>query len=144
LFDPEVVGYMLKSQLGDQPFTDFQHWPAWRQLVGPVAAAIVEQTAQSLVMVQTVTNQSYWHELSTGMASYDLDIFHIVLDCQSDELRRRIDTDELESGAREWRLDHVGDFGDARAWLASQANAVIDTTYLTPEEVADRVLAQVA
>jgi hypothetical protein len=33
LFDPETVGYMLRSNLGDRPVPDFQHRPPW----GPLA-----------------------------------------------------------------------------------------------------------
>jgi hypothetical protein len=44
LFDPEIVGSMLKAHLVDHPVIDFQDWPAWRKLVAPIAAAVARQT----------------------------------------------------------------------------------------------------
>lgn len=144
LFDPELVGSMLKSQLSDQPVTDFQDWPAWRKLVGPSAAAVATQTNSSIILVQTVTNEGYWTELERSMNEHGLAVTHVCLVSDLDVLRRRIEADQIDAGARQWRLDHIRAFEDAHEWLTSNADAVIDTTHLTPEEVADRVLALVA
>jgi hypothetical protein len=46
-FDPEWVGYMLRANLADQNFTDFQQLPSWRTLV-PVVMADVDSTALSV------------------------------------------------------------------------------------------------
>jgi hypothetical protein len=144
MFDPEFVGYMLKTQLADQPFSDFQDWPAWRQLVGPTAAAVAQQTAQSLVVVQTVTSEKYWSELLRSMTDHDLNVTHVVLDCEPKELRRRVELDEVETGARQWRLDHVDSFVAAREWLRNRANQVIDTTHMDIDEIVGSILANVA
>ena len=38
LFDPEWVGYLLRANLSDHEFTDFQQLRPWRTLVPVVAA----------------------------------------------------------------------------------------------------------
>ena len=67
-------------------------------------------------------------------------VLHVVLDCDEAELRRRIETDEIESQALDWRLDHIAKFGTARPWLTQSADLVIDTTSLTPESTAEVVI----
>ncbi|MCZ2804519.1 hypothetical protein O2W18_05335 [Modestobacter sp. VKM Ac-2983] len=62
-----------------------------------------------------------------------------MLDVADDELTRRIRTDEVEPGARSWRLEHVRAYADARAWLVAAADLVVDCTTMTVEQVADEV-----
>jgi broad-specificity NMP kinase len=141
LFDPEHVGYLLAANLKDLQFDDFQDLPPWRTLVPVVADQIRRLTGcAAMVAVQTVLVEDYWNELRHGLADHDLPVFHVVLDCDETELRRRIDSDEVESQAREWRLEHIEKFQSARPWLTQSADLVIDTTGLTPEAVARRVV----
>lgn len=141
LFDPEHVGYLLAANLKDLEFDDFQDLPPWRTLVPVVADQLRRFTGcAAMVAVQTVLVEDYWNELRQGLAEHDLPVFHVVLDCQETELRRRIDTDEVESQARQWRLDHIENFHRAMPWLTRSADLVIDTTDLTPDDVARRVV----
>lgn len=143
-FDPEQVGYLLAGHLKDLEFDDFQELPPWRALVPAVAEEIVSYTGCSaLVAVQTVLVQSYWEELQAGLEQRDLPLFHVVLDCDEDELRRRIDNDEIEHQAKDWRLDHIAKFHAAREWLTGSADIVVDTTHSKPPEVAKAVIAAV-
>jgi len=140
-FDPEQVGYLLAGHLKDLEFDDFQDLPPWRALVPAVAEEIVDFTGCSaLVAVQTVLVQSYWEELRTGLKHRDLPLFHVVLDCNEDELRRRIENDAVEHQAKDWRLDHIAKFHGARDWLTRSADIVVDTTHLKPPEVAEAVI----
>lgn len=68
LFDPEHVGYMLRANLSDQEFTDFQQLPPWRMLVPVVMDEIARLTGDHLIAVQTVLVESYWRELEEGSA----------------------------------------------------------------------------
>ena len=74
------------------------------------------------------------------MSKQGLPVFHVALDCDEGELRRRIETDEIENEAMEWRLDHIGRFQEARSWLAEAADLVLDTTNLTPESAAATIV----
>lgn len=51
---------------------------------------------------------------------------------------RRIDTDTVETGARQWRLDHLAPYEAALPWLREEAT-VIDTTEVSPAQVAQRI-----
>lgn len=145
LFDPEHVGFLLAGSLRDHEFSDFQDLAPWRALVPVVANEIYRFTRpEAMVAVQTVLVADYWAELVEGFADRGLRIFHVLVDCEEDELRRRITTDEIESQASEWRLDHVARFQAARSWIADAADLVVDTTDVAPEEAADRIATAVA
>lgn len=145
-FDPEHVGYLVggAAQRWGHDFDDFQDLPPWRALVPVVAAELHRLARAPLVAVQTVLNEQYWAELSTGLADQGLPVVHLVLDCKPDELRRRIKADEVEAQARQWRLDHVETFERSRPWMSAAADAVVDTTSLSPDQVATEVLAAVS
>ena len=142
--DPETVGTMLMANLADRPPDDFQDLPAWRLLVPVVAGAIVDATSQDLVVVQTVTDHAYWSQLEAGMAEHGILVTHVVLDCAETELRRRIQDDGVEHRAYDWRVDHIDRFAAARPWLQREADLYLDTTLLTIDEVANRLVLEFA
>ena len=94
----------------------------------------------AMIAVQTVLVENYWAELSSGLTSRGLPILHVVLDCDEAELRQRIENDEAESQALEWRLDHLTKFEAARPWLTRSADLVLDTTDITPESGAEAIV----
>lgn len=136
LFDPETVGYMLQANLADHPVPDFQHWPPWRSLVVATAAELARFTGKHLIAVQTVLNQGYLAEIFTGLRASGLIIFHVLLDGREEALRARI---EASDEARQWRLDHLARYRDARSWLRREANLVVDTTGITAAQAASRI-----
>lgn len=140
LFDPEHVGYLLAANLKDLKFDDFQELAPWRTLVPVVANELVNFTGQRLVAVQTVLVEDYWRELRSGLDDFGLSVFHVVLDCDRPTLEARIRADEVESGALDWRLDHIATFADAKPWMTSRADLVVDTGNLTPDQVATTIL----
>jgi hypothetical protein len=144
LFDPETVGSMLVANLLDRRPLDFQDLPAWRQLVPISAAAVSAETAQNLVVVQTVTDRAYWANLSNGLREQGLEVAHVVLDCTDRVLRQRIAADVVEAGALDWRLGHIAAFAAARDWLTRDADLVIDTSDASANDVADRILSAFA
>jgi len=135
---------MLRANLGELPFTDFQDWRAWRRLVPPTAAAIIDQTGSNLIMAQTVTQAAYWAEITDGLAAADIEVVHVFLDCDPSILKRRIAADKIEAGASDWRTSHVDAFSAARAWLVGDATLTVDTSNLDASSVADQILAAVA
>ena len=142
LFDPEWVGYLLRANLGDHEFTDFQQLPPWRTPVPKVAAEVAGVTGQDLVAVQTVLDARYWAELHAGMTSLGQPVTHVLLDATADVLHARIDADPDGVDIRGWRHEHVGRYATARPWLTAAADHVVDIGALTPEEAATRILAQ--
>ena len=144
VFDPEWVGYLLVNNLADHVVSDFQHYESWRRLVPVVADEVVRVTGQSLVAIQTVLDEGYWGELMGGLAALGHEVLHVVVEADPDVMTERIDADEVEKGARRWRLDHLASYAEAREWLVRSADLVVDSTHLTPEAVTDLVQAAVA
>lgn len=140
IFDPESVGYMLSDNLRDLEFSDFQDLSSWRRLTPLVLREVHDLTNTTLVAPQAVLSRSYWAELHAGMTESGLDVFHVVLTCDEDTLRRRIDRDHDEPEARNWRLANIEQSNAARAWLHAVADLVIDTTCLTPRDAAESIL----
>jgi hypothetical protein len=140
LFDPEWVGFMLRANLSDQQFDDFQELPPWRALVPRVAKEIGQLTGEELVAVQTVLVEDFWLELRSGFDELGLDLFHVVLDVEDGALRDRIAQDTVEDSAKDWRLSRIETFHAARAWMTAQADLVIDVTERGPRDAANAIL----
>ncbi len=138
-FDPELVGYLLMAALSDHEFKDFQDLSPWRELVPVFTEKIAAFTGQHLIAVQTVLREDYWRELTQGFRRTPLTILHVLLHVDSGVLAERIKADEVEATARQWRLDHIGDYEQARPWMQSAADLVIDTTHLPVADVAERI-----
>jgi chloramphenicol 3-O-phosphotransferase len=139
LFDPEWVGLMLRANLGDHEFTDFQQLPPWRMLVPAVAGRIADFTGQDLVAAQTVLHQEYWAELQAGMTRLGHRVVHVLLDAPIDVLRARIAADRDGVDIRAWRHGHVEVYAEARPWLTAAADHIIDVGESTPEEAATEI-----
>ncbi len=135
-FDPEWVGYMLRANLADQEFTDFQQLRPWRTLVPAVMREVIDLTGQHLIAVQTVLVEEYWQELRTGLDAHSLDVFHVLLHADPTVLAERITADQADPGARQWRLDHIGVFEAAMSWLEAAADLTVDSTRLSARDVA--------
>ncbi len=141
MFDPEHVGYLVAGNLRDLDFDDFQELQPWRTLVPVVAAELFRFTNPPvMVAVQTVLVEDHWHELMAGFAAQQLRVAHVLLHSEESELRRRIEMDENEPGARDWRVDHLARYESARSWLTAAADLQIDTTEVPPEEVASSII----
>jgi adenylylsulfate kinase-like enzyme len=140
LFDAEVVGYLLMEILKDHEFSDFQELPPWRTLVPIVTAEIARFTGQHLLATQSVLNETYWKELRQGFSQHSLEVFHVVLHAEPEVLAHRIDADQEDQKARQWRLNHISDYLAARGWMEATADLVIDSTALAVSDVANSIL----
>jgi hypothetical protein len=69
-----------------------------------------------LVVPQTVLVRPYWRELAGGFADAGIPVRHFVLHADREHLARRIEEDDVETGARQWRLDHLADYEAALPW----------------------------
>jgi hypothetical protein len=138
IFDTEYVGFMLGHVL-TEPVENFQDNPPWRALVVRSAVEILDHVSGTLVVPQTVLTESYAREIFDGLAAEGVKTHHIVLHVEREELLRRIEGDQEEAGAKQWRLDHVDRYERALPWLR-ESGTLVDTTRLTPAEAAARVL----
>jgi len=141
LFDPEQVGYLLRHVLYE-PVADFQDQPPWRPLVRETASRVLRYVGGALVAPQTLLVEAYAREIFDGLAADGIPVHHFVLHADDVELTRRIEGDQLDPSARQWRLDHLPAYREALPWLRSTAT-MIDTTGRTPADVARAVAAHV-
>ncbi|MFD6280127.1 AAA family ATPase [Streptomyces sp. NPDC060209] len=140
LFDAEKVGEMLWHVLGTPP-RDFQDWRPWRGLVVETARQLLDYVGGTLVVTQTVLQETYWQELSTGLAEAGIPVRHFLLHTDHETLVHRIRTDAApeSANAAQWRLDHLPAYRDALPWLQREAETV-DTTGVPPSRVAEIVI----
>jgi len=143
VLDAEKVGETLMDISPGLPETDnFQHWDPWRPLVVETARRVREFTGGTLVMPMTVLVEAYWAEIAAGFAAHGIPVRHVVLHADEPTLRARIaGHHEIPSP---FRLRYLADYAEAvRTWMPGVAE-IVDTTGLTPAEVASRIVPGVA
>ena len=140
LFDPEHVGLLLRLNLVGVEFDDFQDLPPWRSLVPRIAGEVSDFTGDDLLAVQTVLVRDYWEEMRAGFRERELEVVHVLLDAPARALEARIEADEIERGAKQWRLDHISAYESAKSWLLPSADLVVDTERLSVADSASCIL----
>lgn len=143
MFDTENVGSMLRAALQRRiPVADFQDWTSWRRLVVATLSEISAELGSDVVVPQTVVIEPYWREITTGLSERHVPLRAFTLDVASDELKRRILHDHADPEAAGWRIERRSDFEAALPWLRNTTR-VIDTTAMTPHEVAQTIIRDV-
>ncbi|MEY9953514.1 AAA family ATPase [Leifsonia sp. EB34] len=140
IFDAEKVGEVLMDVTPGLPATDnFQHWPIWRPLVVETARRLIGYVGGTLIVPMTVLVEDYWREIESGLAGHGIPVRHVILHAEEEVLVSRIDGDE-DLGPSVFRHAYVEPYAAAaRTWL-HDAGEVVDTTWLTPDQVADHVV----
>lgn len=140
VLDAEKVGETLMDIRPGLPATDnFQHWPPWRQLVVETAWRVLGYVGGTLVVPMTVLVERYWREISDGLAAHAIPVRHMLLHADQETLRTRIEDDAV-MGFSAFRMAHLEPYRVAYdGWLGAEAE-VVDTTRLSPAEVARRVV----
>lgn len=138
VFDAEKVGETLMDLKPGLPATDnFQHWPPWRPLVVDTARRILDYTGGTLVIPMTVLVESYWREISAGLAHHSIPVRHFVLHADQGTLRGRIEGEHVIPSP--FRLRYLEPYAEAaRTWLHTEAE-VINTTHLTQAQTASLI-----
>ena len=142
IFDPEIVGFMLRHYI-TEPIEDFQDWPAWRALVPEVAAQMLRHYGGVLVAPMTILREDYVTEIFAGLARHGIECQHVLLDVSESELIRRIETDTVETGARQWHLDHIKTYLQNRDWLCANS-LVVESSRLDANQVASMIAGHLA
>ncbi|MFD9720853.1 NUDIX domain-containing protein [Streptomyces sp. NPDC059076] len=153
LYDPELIGAQLRLLLPAKRLaevSDYQDLPIWRRLVVDTAAALLSEVGGVLVVPMTLLRQEYRDEIFGALASRRIPVRHVLVRPDETILRRRIAerpepvTPQAgggggpETSCRQWAYDHIEPYFAALDWITSEA-LVIDTSELTPQEVAVRI-----
>ncbi|MFD0328101.1 NUDIX domain-containing protein [Streptacidiphilus monticola] len=144
VFDPETVGSALLREWlpaeSGQGLRDFQDLVAWRRLVPEVIAALAAQLpGRSILVPMALLRQDYRDEIFGALSARRIPVHHVLLHADETVLRKRIEDDDADRDARQWRLDHLDAYRAALGWLRTDA-AVVDTGELTPGQAARAVL----
>lgn len=142
LFDPESVGGMLAETLSRvDRRNDFQEYPVWIDLVQSFLDDLRRSyPAVPIVVPMSILDERKRLDVIERMREVDRDFYDFTLIADRDELQRRILARPLKSSSREWCLQHLPVAPSASSFEQTYA---IDTTRLTPQEVAASILVAV-
>ena len=139
LYDPEVIGALLKRVLG--PFKkvdDFQDYKLWRTLVVGCVRVLRKASARTLIVPMTVWRRDLFDPITAGFRRVDPALACFRLSASRDVLTDRILSDAEDRAACPWRMSHV------EVCLSALHDPTFGTEIRTddhtPEEVADRIL----
>jgi gluconate kinase len=143
VYDPEDVGLMLWKWM--PPNGDFQHLPAWRELVVATALSLRRHHAETLIVPMSLIRDAYRAEILGGLADAGEDVLHVFLDLDTDALRERLNARMTHPGA-EWdemaREAGMTGVDEIVAAVSRQppGTLMLRSDQLTPAELADQVL----
>ncbi|NMO52755.1 ATP-binding protein [Actinoplanes sp. TBRC 11911] len=140
VFDPEYVGYLLRAFV-TSPTGDFQDIPLWRHLVVETLAGLDRSYPRTWVVPMSLIDAGYRAEIFEGSRAAGAGVREFVLVVPSGVLRARILSDEVDTEARQWRLDHVE---QALATFAAAQDACLIDGTREPEKVAAEIIERLA
>jgi thymidylate kinase len=137
LYDPEEVGAMLRHILApiDNP-SDFQDYPLWRGLVPEVAKGLLSYS-RTLVMPMTVWRENYFQEIVGQIKQFEPDFIHFCLMASLEVVNERI-RKRGHQPEGDWVFDQTPKC--VAAFESAAFECKIDTTNLSPQAIADKVL----
>jgi predicted kinase len=103
LFDPELVGFMLREIVGKRdPREDFQEYPMWADLVVETARSLRSAYPHPLILPQCVWMPSVRERLEHGLAEVDPDLHLFCLLTEAPVVHRRLLRRGAVPGGWEW------------------------------------------
>ncbi|WP_269936522.1 ATP-binding protein [Arthrobacter sp. HY1533] len=143
VFDAEKVDETpMDVHPGLPDMDNFQNWPPWRSLVVETAQRILDYTGGTFVIPMTVLAESYWREISHGLAAYGIPVRHFVLHADQGALRRK-NPGRLRDGPLGFRFSYLTPCTEAfQGWLARGAH-IIETSAVAPARAASEIVASV-
>jgi hypothetical protein len=75
VFDPEMIGYVLR-EIVEVPSGDFQDLRQWRRQVANMAAGLVEEYQQPLLVPMTLVNAAYLDEIFDALKAAGISVHH--------------------------------------------------------------------
>jgi hypothetical protein len=115
VLDPEWLGAMVRF-IVPVPTGDYQDLALWRELVAGAAVATARHADGPVIVPMSVLRADYAREILDAVAAGGAEVLHVVLHVENEDLRRRIEGDEADPGAREWRRAHLAAYENAE-WL---------------------------
>jgi len=145
LFDPEEIGFIVKTIVPPAPSGDYQDLALWRGVTVAALAEIGKHYSQDIIVPMTLVRPDYLDELLGGLVRRGESILHVFLTVDKELLRKRIERQTMSPDRarneqiREWRLAQVDRCLSARDIMPS-GTRFLDTGLHTPENLATTVL----
>ncbi|NJQ01264.1 AAA family ATPase [Streptomyces zingiberis] len=151
VFDPEMVGFVLRK-IVEVPTGDFQDLRLWRRQVAGLAAGLVEEYRRPVLVPMTLVDPGYVEEIFGALKDGGVTVHHFFLKVPREILEQRID-------GRSFTPDDPARDAEVRRWAKGQIDRCVkaadaagvlpgDTVFLdgrlSPQELADQVLARIA
>jgi hypothetical protein len=142
LFDPEQIGFMLRSVWPKSEVPDFQDLPLWRELTLSALAAVAKESTRTIVVPMTLGNPDYFREIVGGLRVAGVDVRHFTLMAPAATIRRRNWLRLTGLGSKGWALARI------EPCLASLAAPVfathVEAGNRSPSAIAGDILAAVS
>jgi len=130
-----------------EPNGDFQHLPAWRELVVATALSLRRHHAKTLIVPMSLIRDAYQAEILGGLADAGEEVLHFFLEVDAGVLRERLNARvsrpdrDWDQAAREFGMPLVDEMVAAAARQPG-GTLMLRSDRLTPAELADEVLAR--
>ncbi|MGN7386346.1 AAA family ATPase [Sporosarcina sp. SAFN-015] len=96
LFDPEMVGFMLRHIIPDdmklegEKTGDFQDLEMWKPLTVYVARQLRETYGKDLIVPMTIYNKDYFNVIHGGFVEIDPETYHFCLTAKKETIHERL------------------------------------------------------
>lgn len=96
LFDPEVVGFMLRHiipndvKLESEKTGDFQDLNMWKPLTVEVAKLLRKTYGKDLIVPMTIYNKDYFDAIHSGFMQFDSETYHFCLTADKETIHNRL------------------------------------------------------
>ncbi|MFC4410411.1 AAA family ATPase [Chungangia koreensis] len=145
IYDPEVVGYMLRHIIPDEVKADgertgdFQDLRPWKTLVVKVAEELKSTYGKHLLVPMTIRNKEYFSYIVEGFKRIDPDTFHFCLMASKETIFERLRKRGEEEG--NWCFQQTDRCLDA--FEHSLFEQKIWTEEMTVEEIVKEIIRSV-
>ncbi len=144
LYDPEEVGYMLRSIVTEEVMhdsertQDFQDLNLWRQLVVEVAGRLVKEYDRDLIVPMTLCNPDYFRYIRNGFERISTAVFHFCLTADYGTIHARLTKRGDAPGS--WAFRQTERCLKAYAENPALFETILPTDGLSEDEVCRRIL----
>lgn len=146
LFDPEEIGFLVRSTVPPAESGDFQDLPLWRSLTIATLVELRRHYDRDIVVPMTLVRPDYLDEILTGIGGIDPRLVHVYLNLEAATLRGRIERQTMHpdparnSEIRRWRLAQVDRCLAARAKMPG-GTWLLDSGAMAADDLAELILA---
>jgi hypothetical protein len=145
IFDPEEIGYLVKTLVTLPNSGDFQDLPLWRTMTVAALRAVREHYPQDIVVPMTLVRPQYLDEILGSLARDGEPALHVFLSLDEAVLRARIaaqimsDDPARDENIRQWRLAQVERCLAAKAWMPEHTH-FLDSGPTPPGVLAEQIM----